>query len=167
MRKKHDEGYVLIFVLVVIAVLSIVAISLMSGALRNLQAQKASVERMQAKYDAQGEVEKQIADMSVIIGQTKQGVTYSSESIALAALIQEINSLKAVAADSCSMEVAVEVESEGTVVRIECEVILHGIVQVQAGGGYMIQAPESISYASYKISYSDAASPATTGGAAE
>ena len=63
MRKKHDEGYVLIFVLVVISVLSIVAISLMSGALRNLQAQKASVERMQDKYAAEGMIEITVATL--------------------------------------------------------------------------------------------------------
>ena len=57
MRKKHDEGYVLVFVMVVIAVLSLVAITLMTGALKNLQAQSASIERMKDKYVAEGMIE--------------------------------------------------------------------------------------------------------------
>lgn len=55
--KKHDEGYALVFVLVVMVVLSLVATTLMTGALKNLQAQNASIERMEAKYVAEGMVE--------------------------------------------------------------------------------------------------------------
>lgn len=59
--KKHDEGYVLAFVMVVIVVLCLVAVSLMSVSLRNLETQNASVERMQDKYAAQGMIEQVVA----------------------------------------------------------------------------------------------------------
>ena len=58
--KKHDEGYALVFVLVVMAVLGIVATTLMTGAMKNLQAQNTSLFQMQAKYKAQGEIEKTV-----------------------------------------------------------------------------------------------------------
>ena len=59
--RKHNEGYALVLVLVVMVVLSIVAVSLMSMGLRNLKAQQAVGERMADKYAAQGEIEKLIA----------------------------------------------------------------------------------------------------------
>lgn len=62
--KKHEEGYVMILVVVVILVLSIVSAALMSLGVTNMKSQVASVERMQDKYSAQGEVEKVVAVLS-------------------------------------------------------------------------------------------------------
>ena len=62
--KKHDEGYALVLVLVVMVVLGIAASALMSVGLRNLKAQQAVGERMVDKYAAQGEIEKVIALVS-------------------------------------------------------------------------------------------------------
>ena len=59
--KKHDEGYVMLLVVVVILVLSIVSASLMSMTVANLKNQRNSVNRMKEKYSAQGELEKEIA----------------------------------------------------------------------------------------------------------
>lgn len=59
--KKRDEGYVLAFVLVVIVVICLVAVSMMTVSLRNLEAQTASVERMQEKYKLQGMMEENIS----------------------------------------------------------------------------------------------------------
>ena len=63
MKKKREEGYALVFVLVVIVVLSIISLSLMSISLRNLQAQTASIERMQDTYAALGAVEVLVAKL--------------------------------------------------------------------------------------------------------
>lgn len=62
--KKHDEGYALVLVLVVIVVLGLIAGTLMSFSLSNLQSQTASIERMKAKYEAAGEIEKAVALLS-------------------------------------------------------------------------------------------------------
>lgn len=61
--KKHNEGYALVLVLVVLAVLSLVAMAMTAASLKNLQNQQASIERMEAKYAAQGEIEKVIAKL--------------------------------------------------------------------------------------------------------
>ena len=61
--KKHDEGYALVFVLVVVAVLGVIATALLTGALKNLQAQNASIERMQDKYVAEGIIEIALAEL--------------------------------------------------------------------------------------------------------
>lgn len=69
--RKHNEGYTLVLVLVVMVVLCLVSMSIMTFSLRNLQNQQASVERMEAKYQAQGEIEK-------IMGQLEQAYTCDS-----------------------------------------------------------------------------------------
>lgn len=56
--KKHDEGYALILVLVVMIVMCLVAVTLMSFSLDNLQRQQDSVQHTKDQYAAQGEIEK-------------------------------------------------------------------------------------------------------------
>ena len=65
--KKHNEGYTLPLVLVVMIVLSLVALGVMSVSLHNLQAQQASIQRMESKYAAQGELEKAVANLSLVL----------------------------------------------------------------------------------------------------
>lgn len=62
--RKHNEGYALPFVLVVMTVLALVATSMMTLALRNLQNQRTSVERMQDRYTAEGAIEIVVARLS-------------------------------------------------------------------------------------------------------
>ena len=72
--KKHDEGYVMLLVVVVILVLSIVSASLMSMTVANLKNQRNSVNRMKEKYSAQDELEKEIA----ILGQKGEDIPLSN-----------------------------------------------------------------------------------------
>ena len=62
--KKHDDGYVLPFVLMVMIVLCIMSTSLMTAALRNLKNQQKFTEQMVEKYAAEGEIEKIVAQLS-------------------------------------------------------------------------------------------------------
>lgn len=55
--KKHDEGYALPFVLVVLVVLCIIAVAIMDTSLRNLESQKTTIQRMQEKYAAAAKIE--------------------------------------------------------------------------------------------------------------
>lgn len=56
--RKHDEGYALPFVLVVLLVMCALAVAVMDFSTRNLKAQQATIWRMQDKYAATGEIEK-------------------------------------------------------------------------------------------------------------
>lgn len=62
--KKHNDGYVLPFVLMVMIVLCIMSTSLMTAALRNLKTQQKFTEQMVEKYAAEGEIEKIVAQLS-------------------------------------------------------------------------------------------------------
>ena len=63
MMFKRNDGYALSYVLVVLLVLCIIAVSVMSAPLRNLQMQQASIARMQEKYAAQGMIEQVVAQL--------------------------------------------------------------------------------------------------------
>ncbi len=89
--KKRDEGYVLAFVLVVIVVICLVAVSMMTVSLRNLEAQTASVERMQDKYQALGLMEETIASVSwntLLLKNGEGGATLSKQD-AIVAFLRE------------------------------------------------------------------------------
>ena len=59
--RKHNEGYALPFVLVVLVVLSIITVGIMEFSLRNFKSQQNTILRLEAKYEAAGEIEKIVA----------------------------------------------------------------------------------------------------------
>lgn len=59
--KKHDEGYILAYVFVILVVICLLATSVLTVPLVNLRMQKASVERMKNQYAAQGRIEQMLA----------------------------------------------------------------------------------------------------------
>lgn len=62
---KHNDGYALPFVLVVMVIICLVGVSILSASLNNLQNQQASIERMQAQYEVVGEIEKKMAQVEI------------------------------------------------------------------------------------------------------
>lgn len=58
---RKDDGYILVYVLVVFLVLSFAAVAICTGAVQNLRAQQASIERTQALYEAEGQIEHFVA----------------------------------------------------------------------------------------------------------
>ena len=67
MKKRNEEGYVLVYVMVVVFVLCAIALALMSGTLRTLQMQETMVRRMQDKYQAMGEIERVVAELDILV----------------------------------------------------------------------------------------------------
>lgn len=64
--KRNDDGYVLPLVLVVLTVLALVASSVLSASLRNVQVQHKAIERMQDKYTAEGAIEIVVAKLEAL-----------------------------------------------------------------------------------------------------
>lgn len=80
MRRARD-GYVLVYVLIVVVVLCLFAMTVCTIAVRNLQSQTASIERSKSTYAAEGEIEKlhaAIENITVEDGQTFVGVLTST-----------------------------------------------------------------------------------------
>jgi type II secretory pathway pseudopilin PulG len=59
--KKHDEGYVLAYVTVVLLVFCLVATTILTGALNNLQNQQNAIAQMQDQYAAAGMIEQVVS----------------------------------------------------------------------------------------------------------
>ena len=76
--KKHDEGYTLVLVVVIILVLGIMSAALMSLTVTNLRNQRNSVNRMQEKYSAQGAVEIAVAELEAQIAEKREEIEEKS-----------------------------------------------------------------------------------------
>lgn len=61
--RKHNEGYVLIYVLVVMVVMGLVATGVLTVSLNNYRAQQAAGQRMQELYEAEGIAEQLVAEL--------------------------------------------------------------------------------------------------------
>ena len=61
--KKHNEGYVLVYVTVVLILFSLIGSMILTSAMKNLNAQQAAITQMQDKYAAQGMIEKVLAQL--------------------------------------------------------------------------------------------------------
>ena len=70
MRNRHNEGYTLPLVMVVLLVLAIVAVTIMTTSLKNMLRQQSFIEQMQAQYDAQGKIEMVVAKLQNLDGET-------------------------------------------------------------------------------------------------
>lgn len=77
--RKDQGGYALLYVMVVIILLCAVAMMICTVAMRNLQSQQASVERMVEKYEAQGEIEKILAQAERVDTLTGAGTLVDAE----------------------------------------------------------------------------------------
>ena len=64
--KRHNEGYVLVYVMVAVVLLCALGAAVCSIALRNYQSQQASVERMQQLYEAEGMIEQFVAQAQAV-----------------------------------------------------------------------------------------------------
>lgn len=61
--KKHDEGYILAYVTVVLMIFCLVATVILTGALRNFQIQQNSIAQMKDQYAAEGMIEQVVAQL--------------------------------------------------------------------------------------------------------
>lgn len=125
MMKKHDEGYVLAFVLIVIVVLCLVAVSMMTVALQNIQAQTASVKQMQNKYTAMGDLEiEQMNVESLIKSSIVVQATDTADALAEALDLESVKSITLDSwtpnVDSTSFVAKVIIESCCEDTQIEC-----------------------------------------------
>ena len=188
--RKHDEGYALVLVLVVMVVLSIAATSLMSVGLRNLKGQQAVGERMVDKYAAQGDIEIILAKLSQplekdISGSEDSGETaetdpqkifenrlktYVSDWVKEQSGVTDTEvtlqeNAKQSEANEYSCTIALNATKDTAI--IECQLSLKGKITetIDGYGKTTIKIePEEPKYLSYVISHTAATEPAEGGG---
>lgn len=85
MKNRNDGGYSLALVLVVMAVLATITVTLTTVVLQNIDSQAKYTDKMQAQYEAQGKLEKVLAqltkDQIVELGGTLSGENYRDVAI--------------------------------------------------------------------------------------
>jgi hypothetical protein len=62
--KKHDEGYVLAYVTVVLLLFCLIATMILTGAMKNLTIQQDTVQHMKDRYAAEGMIQQVVANWS-------------------------------------------------------------------------------------------------------
>lgn len=175
--KKHNEGYALPFVLVVMTVLCLAAASLLTMAENNLKIQQKSVARMQDKYEAAGAIEivtAELANLTAAEGKDEQAaiqnkITAICEGVyedgagsdptpefpepASPAAETDDEAEGAVDAEK-DFEYSFKVTSRYDSVSIACELKLTGKIKATGTVGlntsYTISSPE-VTYISYEV----------------
>ena len=69
--KKHDEGYVLAYVTVILLLFCLIATGILTGAMKNLNNQQDTIQRMKDRYAAEGMIQQVIA----------QGITDKNDTV--------------------------------------------------------------------------------------
>ena len=142
--KKHNEGYTLVLVLVVLTVLCLLSSALLTMAVKNLQAQKAIQRQLQDKYTAQGEIEKIVGQLNLLIeGQAASAeLAKESEGCTITCTGGQVG-------QKTVLSVAVQSGS----VRIECELNLAEAVfaEDETGTKYTFTGLTGLEYTSYEI----------------
>ena len=90
--KKRQEGYVLVYVLIVIVLLALIGSTVCAISVRNLKAQQSSLSRAQASYKAEGQVELalgMIAAASDVTGWKVSAVTGADNAVIKAAALAD------------------------------------------------------------------------------
>ena len=149
--KKHDEGYVLAYVMVILAVLMVIALSVMSVSLTNIQRQRADIERMQDKYAAEGAIERAIQTIEKSTGVVVfEQISFHDESV---------DEIKAeVVPDSISNAMdytcRIRITARCGACLITCEVKTESQESISKNNEdhYRLKDPKILGYESYKIS---------------
>lgn len=134
--KKHNEGYTLPLVMVVLLVLAIVAVTIMTTSLKNMQRQQSFIETMENQYDAQGEIEK-------VVAQLLSGTTIPVE------LLDEPPSFSQ---DKKSITGTITKQSENGNVTIACSIVISASTEIKMENSeYINPGSLTIGYTSYEI----------------
>lgn len=153
--KKYDEGYALPFVLVVFLVFSLIATSVLTFSLKNLQSQQASIQRAKDQYAAQGEIEKVVLQLE---SHTIQHKTINLDDINnnVCGLFTKGNNPAVKTINCSSLEkkdgcLFISFSTNcGGIVEIDCVIKMEGTIVDGVPGSYTVENPK-LSYESYTV----------------
>lgn len=141
--RKRNEGYSLVLVLVVLVVICLVATFILSFSLSNLKNQQASVERMQDRYAAAGEIEKIVAEL-----EDRAASFEGAQTITLDDEVFSQNNPKVSFADK-----SITISATCGTIRVECGLSFDAeSVEFDGTNTYTLQNCIGVEYVSYQIS---------------
>lgn len=122
--RTDNGGYALVYVLIVVLVLCAVAVSVCTAALKNYQAQEASVRQTRQLYQAEGEIEKFVAlaeDVHLLEVSTKRDTKEAAEEEAKEKYLAHLSAVKE-KVSRCSFELdTAKTGSECCIFTLTCE----------------------------------------------
>jgi len=138
---KHDEGYTLPLVMVVLLVLAIVAVTIMTTSMNNMLRQQALIDQTKAQYEAQGEIEKIVAQL---------------ENLGTEPVKIELEDLTPTG-NTITGKITAQGEEGDSKITIKCEIVLTAekIEKEKKDGteteNYIITGTPKVTYTSYEI----------------
>lgn len=155
--KKHNEGYSLVLVLVVLTLMSLVASFILSVSLKNLKSQTAAVTRMQDEYTAAGEIEKVVGKLKAFEdGSLESGelCTETEMKEKVMALISSVNACVTMESFEISggdLLIDLKTDMENQSVNIACRLRITAPVFEQKEGQCTLVAMKELTFASYEV----------------
>ena len=130
--KKHDEGYVLAYVTVVLLLFSLIATMILTGAMKNMTAQQDTIQRMKDRYAAEGMIQQVIAQIQIGVTPAEEHIEYADDGITIICMItaQKVSDGWELVSSSGTVQITCTVDSSGNYKTFEI-----GTVQTEAGEG--------------------------------
>lgn len=143
--KKHNEGYALVLVLVVMVVLGLLSSIILTGSLRNVQSQQTAVTRMKDKYTAEAEIEKIVAALRAVSnGTVNNTIPLPIEDVTITLPEEQKNQIEITAkSGSVQIDVVLLLEGEGAKITL---------FTTEQGDEYSVSNATGVRYISYEIS---------------
>lgn len=146
--KKHDEGYTLILVLIVLLVMTFTAVSILSVSASNIRKQGESVAAMKNKYKAAGEIEKAVASIDAELAKISNGF---GNAFLTGILDEDTVSFSEPVWNEEENGITVHLESHCDTVIIVCNILIKGSeIEATAEGKFDITDPELV-YTGYEV----------------
>lgn len=131
--KKHNEGYTLPLVMVVLLVLAIVAVTIMTTSMNNMLRQQGFIETMQDQYKAQGQIEAIVGQL--MKAEKPEDVDAILEPYSTGALIAtknahiEFTSVYGSVTINCALDLSVVNGGQNTITYTSYEIIKGGATE--------------------------------------
>jgi hypothetical protein len=113
--KKHDEGYVLAYVTVVLLLFCLIATMILTGAMKNLTIQQDTVQHMKDRYAAEGMIQQVIAQIQIGVTPAEEHIEYADDGITIISMItaQKVRDGWELVSSSGTVQITCTVDSSG------------------------------------------------------
>lgn len=129
--KKHDEGYVLAYVTVILLLFCLIATGILTGAMKNMTNQQDTIQRMKDRYAAEGMIQKAIVMIknNQNPGEMKE---FAEDGITVITVLssEQVGEEWKLVSSSGTVQIICTVDSSGNYKTFEI-----GTVQTEAGEG--------------------------------
>lgn len=113
--KKHDEGYVLAYVTVILLLFCLIATGILTGAMKNMTNQQDTIQRMKDRYAAEGMIQQVIAQIQIGVTPAEEYIEYADDGITIISMItaQKVSDGWELVSSSGTVQITCTVDSDG------------------------------------------------------